>query len=78
MKHAAKLVLLLLAAAPLSACSTPSELYGLEPPSTDRTSYPNINVPPGLPRTEALSPEQRAAEQAKVAQQGNRPSASAQ
>jgi hypothetical protein len=55
-----------------SACSSPSARYGLEPPATDRGSFPNINAPVGTPQQQPLSQEQQAAEKARVAKEAGR------
>jgi hypothetical protein len=62
-----KLVLALGAALLAAACSTPSERYGLAPPSASNTPYPNINVDPAAKPAEAkLNPQEREAAEAEL------------
>ncbi|MGQ4272748.1 hypothetical protein [Terrihabitans sp. B22-R8] len=62
----------------LSACSTPSERFGLAPPDSKRGAYPNINAPVANPATPALEPTEREARQAEIARHArSAPSSSA-
>ena len=55
-----------LAGAVTGACSTPSEKYGLPPPSADEP-YPNINMDPTqAPGQPAMTPEERAKAEAEL------------
>jgi hypothetical protein len=62
----------------LAACSTPSQKYGLAPPS-DGEAYPNINVDPTQKPVEtAMTPEQIEAAKADLEKKaGRKPSAPA-
>jgi hypothetical protein len=73
----AKLVLALGAALLATACSTPSQKYGLAPPSENAAPYPNINVDPAAkPAEPKLNPQERAAAEAELEQQaGKKPQA---
>lgn len=66
----------LLAAA---GCTTPSERYGLAPPSENTAEYPNINVNPAEKQAvPAMTPEQRAAAEAELQRRaGKKPKAAA-
>ena len=62
----------------LAACSTPSQKYGLAPPSADEP-YPNINVDPTQkPAEVAMTPQQLEAAKAELERRaGKKPSAPA-
>lgn len=62
----------------LAACSTPSQKYGLPPPSDD-LAYPNINLDPGVKSDQVpMTPEERAAAEAELERRaGKRPAAGA-
>jgi PBP1b-binding outer membrane lipoprotein LpoB len=62
----------------LAGCSTPSQKYGLAPPS-DNEPYPNINVDPTQkPAETAMTPEQLDAAKAELERRaGKKPSAPA-
>jgi hypothetical protein len=50
----------------VAACSTPSQKYGLPPPSDD-LAYPNINMDPAVRSEEVpMTPEQRDAAEAEL------------
>lgn len=51
----------------LSACSTPSQKYGLAPVSQTTEAYPNINTDPAQKSAETtMTPEQRAKAEAEL------------
>jgi hypothetical protein len=60
-----------------TACSTPSQRYGLPPPSATTEAFPNINVDPAAKPAEAkLDPKQRAEAEAELERQaGKKPEA---
>jgi len=72
-----KVVLALGAGLLAAACSTPSQRYGLPPPSETPGDYPNINVDPAAKPVEPkLDPKQRAEAEAELERQaGKKPPA---
>jgi hypothetical protein len=66
----------LLAAA---GCSTPSERYGLAPPSENTAEYPNINIDPAKKSAQSpMTPAQRAEAEAELERRaGRKPKAAA-
>jgi hypothetical protein len=72
-----KVVMALGAGLLATACSTPSERYGLPPPSASKEEFPNINLDPAAkPAEKALTPQQRTEAEAELERQaGKKPQA---